>query len=82
MRASSACRSKHDGLRVEALPSLIQRYRPKLLYCMPTYQNPTGRSLSADKRRALLRIAAAYDLPIVEDDSAGFFLWRGLRRRR
>ncbi|MDQ3808739.1 MAG: PLP-dependent aminotransferase family protein, partial [Chloroflexota bacterium] len=63
---------EHDGLRVEALPALIQRHRPKLLYCMPTYQNPTGRSLSADKRRALLRIAAAFDLPIVEDDSAGF----------
>jgi DNA-binding transcriptional MocR family regulator len=62
-----------DGLRVEALPGLIQRHRPKLLYCMPTYQNPTGRSLSIEKRRALLRIAAAYDLPIVEDDSAGFF---------
>jgi 2-aminoadipate transaminase len=40
---------------------------------MPTYQNPTGRSLSSEKRHALLRIAAAYDLPIVEDDSAGFF---------
>ncbi|MBV9131995.1 MAG: PLP-dependent aminotransferase family protein, partial [Chloroflexi bacterium] len=62
-----------DGLRVEALPALIQRHRPKLLYCMPTYQNPTGRSLSAEKRRMLLRIAATYDLPIVEDDSAGFF---------
>jgi DNA-binding transcriptional MocR family regulator len=62
-----------DGLRVEALPALIQRHRPKLLYCMPTYQNPTGRSLSSEKRRALLRTAATYDLPIVEDDSAGFF---------
>jgi 2-aminoadipate transaminase len=40
---------------------------------MPTYQNPTGRSLSADKRRQLLRLAAAYDLPVVEDDSAGFY---------
>jgi DNA-binding transcriptional MocR family regulator len=64
---------EEDGLRVEALPGLVQRYRPKLLYCMPTYQNPTGRSLSLDKRRALLRIAAHYDLPVVEDDSAGFF---------
>jgi DNA-binding transcriptional MocR family regulator len=64
---------EHDGLRVDALPSLIQRHRPKLLYCMPTYQNPTGRSLSPEKRRALLRIAATFDLPIVEDDSAGFF---------
>jgi DNA-binding transcriptional MocR family regulator len=61
-----------DGLRIEALPNLIQRYRPKLLYCMPTYQNPTGRSLSYPKRRALLKIAAEHDLPIVEDDSAGF----------
>lgn len=64
---------ENDGLRVDALPALIQRYRPKLLYCMPTYQNPTGRSLSGEKRRALLRQAAAFDLPIVEDDSAGFF---------
>jgi 2-aminoadipate transaminase len=61
-----------DGLRVEALPGLIQRHRPKLLYCMPTFQNPTGRSLSPEKRRTLLRIAANYDLPIVEDDSSGF----------
>ncbi|MBV9545868.1 MAG: PLP-dependent aminotransferase family protein [Chloroflexi bacterium] len=68
---------EEDGLRVEALPGLIQRYRPKLLYCMPTYQNPTGRSLSAVKRSALLRIAAAFDLPIVEDDSAGFFHLQG-----
>lgn len=63
---------EEDGLRVESLPGLIQRHRPKLLYCMPTYQNPTGHSLSAEKRRALLRLAAAHDLPIVEDDSAGF----------
>src|SRR5918995_6767706 len=60
-----------DGLRVDALPALIQRHRPKLLYCMPTYQNPTGRSMSFYKRKALLRLAAAHDLPIVEDDSAG-----------
>src|SRR5437763_428896 len=61
-----------DGLRVDALPPLIQRHRPQLLYCMPTYQNPPGRSLSAEKPHALLRIAASHDLPVVEDDSAGF----------
>jgi 2-aminoadipate transaminase len=68
---------EQDGLRVDALPGLIQRHRPKLLYCMPTYQNPTGRSLSPEKRRALLRMAATFDLPIVEDDSAGFFQLNG-----
>src|SRR5204863_2965883 len=39
-----------DGLRVDALPTLIQRHRPKLLYCMSTYRNPSGRSLSQVKR--------------------------------
>ena len=62
-----------DGLRVDLLPVLVQRHRPKLLYCMPTYQNPTGRSLGLDRRHQLLRIAALHDLPIVEDDSAGFY---------
>lgn len=62
-----------DGLRVDLLPALVQRYRPKLLYCMPTYQNPTGRTLPPERRAQLLRMAAQFDLPIVEDDSAGFF---------
>ncbi len=61
------------GLRVDMLASLVERHRPKLLYCMPTFQNPTGRTLVEERRRQLLRLAATHDLPIVEDDSAGFF---------
>ena len=55
----------------DELEDLILRYRPKLLYSTPTFQNPTGRTLSLEVRRELLRVAARYRLPIVEDDPYG-----------
>lgn len=55
----------------DELEDLVLRYRPKLLYTSPTFQNPTGRTLPLDVRRELLRVAARYRLPIVEDDPYG-----------
>lgn len=55
----------------DELEDLILRYRPKLLYSTPTFQNPTGRTLTLEVRRELLRVAARYRLPIVEDDPYG-----------
>ena len=42
--------------------------RVALLYTIPTFHNPAGVSLSADRRRQLVELAAAHDLPLVEDD--------------
>jgi DNA-binding transcriptional MocR family regulator len=50
------------------LEDLLLRYRPKLLYTNPTYQNPTGRVLPVAERRDLLALAARYRLPVVEDE--------------
>jgi 2-aminoadipate transaminase len=55
----------------DELEDLVLRYHPKLLYTGPTFQNPTGRTLALDVRRELLRVAARYRLPIVEDDPYG-----------
>lgn len=55
----------------DELEDLILRYRPKLFYLTPTFQNPTGRTLSLEVRHELLRVAARYRLPIVEDDPYG-----------
>lgn len=49
------------------LEDLILRYKPKLLYTNPTFQNPTGRTLSPATRREILRLASRYRLPVVED---------------
>jgi DNA-binding transcriptional MocR family regulator len=65
------------GLDPEGLAPLIERHRPKLLYCIPNFQNPTGRTLSAERRRRLAEVAEEHDLWIVEDDPYGELRYSG-----
>jgi 2-aminoadipate transaminase len=51
------------------LEDLLLRYRPKMIYANPTFQNPTGHTLSLNDRRELLKLAARYRVPIIEDDT-------------
>ena len=53
---------------MDELEDLVVRHRPKLIYTDPTYQNPTGRTLTLRDRQDLLKLAARYRLPVVEDD--------------
>lgn len=66
-----------EGLIPEALPELIRTHRPKLLYTIPNFQNPTGVTLSTARRQALARIAAEHRLTILEDDPYGQLRYRG-----
>jgi 2-aminoadipate transaminase len=56
-----------EGLDLEHLERILERQAPKLLYCQPTAQNPTGLTMGAATRRRLLEVAARHRLPIVED---------------
>lgn len=62
-----------DGVQIEVFESLVERYRPKLIYTMPNFHNPTGSIMSLEKRKRLLRCAVACSIPIVEDDSMNDF---------
>jgi 2-aminoadipate transaminase len=66
-----------DGLDPEALPALVRREHPKLVYTVPTFHNPTGRTLPIERRRALAQAAARLGLWIVEDDPYGELRYRG-----
>ena len=55
-------------LSLELLEDFIIRYRPKLLYMIPTYQNPTGKVMPAQERQDLIKLARRHRLVIVEDD--------------
>ncbi len=66
-----------EGLDVDALAVLLRKERPKLLYTMPTFQNPTGVSMSLSRRRRLLALAAEHNLPILEDDFDGDLIYEG-----
>ncbi len=60
-----------EGIRVDAAEAVLARERPKLLYVMPTFQNPTGGCLSPSRREALVRLSARFEVPVVEDDFDG-----------
>ena len=57
-----------DGIDPLRLDAMLGRRRVKLLYLLPTYQNPTGQSLSLDRRRQIVAVAARHGIPIIEDD--------------
>ncbi|SEK91757.1 PLP-dependent aminotransferase family protein [Streptacidiphilus jiangxiensis] len=69
--------SDADGILPDALDALVASERPKLLYLIPTFQNPTGRTLRAERRAEVARIAARRGLWVVEDDPYGELRYDG-----
>ena len=57
-----------QGVIVEAAEELIKQHHPKLMYVIPTFQNPTGITLSLERRKALAALASKYGVVIAEDD--------------
>ena len=59
--------SNIDGFRKRIASLERQNRRPKFIYVVPDFQNPTGISMSFEKRKALLELSYQYDIPIIED---------------
>lgn len=57
-----------DGIDIINLEEAIKINKPKLIYLMPNFQNPTGYSYSLNKKKRILEIAKKYNVLIVEDD--------------
>jgi DNA-binding transcriptional MocR family regulator len=67
-----------EGLDVDALESeLRDGARASFLYTIPTFQNPSGRTLSTARRRGLVELAKEHELVIVEDDPYGLVRFEG-----
>ncbi|MFW5911826.1 MAG: PLP-dependent aminotransferase family protein [Halolamina sp.] len=66
-----------DGLQVDAVAELLAARdqqvepKPKLLYTIPNFQNPTGTTLSRERRERLVELAQEHELLVVEDDAYG-----------
>ena len=73
-----------DGMRMDALAATLEDLkargvRPKMIYTIPTIQNPTGTILSEARRSEMLRLADEYGVPIFEDDCYADLIWNGQR---
>lgn len=62
------CPMDDHGLVVEAVEENIRRHRPKLVYVIPTFQNPTGKTLPQNRWEQLAELGSRYDVLILEDD--------------
>jgi len=57
-----------EGVIIEDLEKKMAELHPKIFYCIPTFQNPTGKTLSAGRREKIAKLAAKYDVIVLEDD--------------
>ena len=60
--------SDEQGLLPDDLEKKINQYHPKMLYTIPTFQNPTGKSLPEERRKAVAELANRYGMLVAEDD--------------
>ena len=60
-----------DGLNVEDMEQKLKQYHPRLLYTIPTFQNPSGRTIPAERRKRIAELAGEYNMIVVEDDPYG-----------
>jgi 2-aminoadipate transaminase len=66
-----------EGLDLADLEEKVRQYRPKLLYTIPNFSNPTGKTYSARNRRDIAALAARYNLVVIEDDPYGRLRFSG-----
>ncbi len=66
-----------EGLDPDRLGEMLERRPIKLIYVLPTFQNPTGATLSLERRQRLLAIARRHAVPVIEDDPYGELRYEG-----
>ncbi len=84
--ALEGVRQDANGIDLEHLEAVVRRVRgegrrPRFLYVVPNFQNPTGNLLARERRVALVEAASRLDLLIVEDDPYGELYFREVRSR-
>ncbi len=63
-----ACETDDNGLVIEDVEAKIKKYSPRMIYVIPTFQNPSGRTTSLERRKAIAELGSRYDIVVLEDD--------------
>ncbi len=67
----------HEGMLIDQVKRKIEKYRPKLIYTVSNFQNPTGITMSQQRRRDLVDLAIQYNVPIIDDNPYGDIRFAG-----
>lgn len=71
-------KSDDEGIDIDHLEEMMRLHHPKLLYIIPTFQNPTGVSLTLERRKAVASLASKYQVVVAEDDPYRALRYKGL----
>src|SRR5256885_10581795 len=66
-----------DGMQIDALERALRQRRAKLIYLVPTFQNPRGTTLPLERRARLAQLAAEHGVTVLEDDPYAELRYRG-----
>ena len=70
----------HEGMNMEELEKVLkERDNIKMIYVIPDFQNPSGRTWSIERRKRLIELANEFDLPVIEDNPYGELRFEGER---
>jgi 2-aminoadipate transaminase len=70
-------KANDDGLDIEDLEQKIKKHKPKFLYVVPTFSNPTGKTYSAQNRKAIAELTAKHNVMVLEDDPYSKLRFKG-----
>jgi DNA-binding transcriptional MocR family regulator len=66
-----------EGMQVDMLEEVLKTEKPKFIYVLPNFHNPMGVTITLERRINLIKIAARYGIPIIEDDPYGELRFEG-----
>lgn len=66
-----------EGVILADVEEKMKKYKPKMFYIIPNFQNPTGLTLSLERRKKLIELAEKYNVIILEDDPYGDLRYSG-----
>jgi len=69
--------SDDDGFTVFGLEELIETHGPRVIYLVPTFQNPDGRTIPEERRKIILDLAEQHGIPVIEDDPYSELVFEG-----
>ncbi|HVP37076.1 MAG TPA: PLP-dependent aminotransferase family protein [Terriglobales bacterium] len=66
-----------DGMRIDQVSEAIKKTKPRFIYVVPNFQNPSGITMSYERRKMLVDLAQEYYVPIIDDNPYGELRYRG-----
>lgn len=67
----------HEGMIIDQVEQKIKKHNPKFIYTVSNFQNPTGITMSLERRKQLVALAMHYNIPIIDDNPYGDIRFEG-----